>query len=201
VQQHIKTEVQSAVQSAIEATVASSGQLLASKQGSELMHRLAKEAGNAAVKAGSTSVKEYGAEVSQMTNALDSEIGGLVSSSSSSSSSSARQTGVGSSRGRHTTKAGNWLSLADKILERQIVPKSAGGATRMDSTLYTPSQDAKMKRNTAEQAQVVEEEKRIAREAAYQVCVCMCVCVCVCACVCVCVCVCLLCACAPKNDT
>jgi len=128
VQQDVKSEVKEAVKEAIEQAVAGSDSLLTgSKRGTHLLHSLVKDAGKEAAKAGAEEMKQYGTEMSHITQELDSQLGGLVELHSDkarvgvagdSSSSSSSSAGVGK-------KNKDWVSLATKVLQRQ--EHSGGG--------------------------------------------------------------------------
>jgi len=156
VQQDVKSEVKSAVKEAIEEAVSSDQLLTGSKKGTKLMHTLVKDAGSAAAKAGAQEVKEYGAEMSHITNELDSQLGGLVSlhSTSKRSSSSSSKAAVG--KGHK-----DWVSLATKVLRQQ---EHAGSGWRHERS----NSKKQVERAVREKVQFANEEKTIKSEASYQ---------------------------------
>ena len=163
VQQDVKSEVKSAVKEAIEQAVAGSDSLLTgSKRGTHLLHSLVKDAGKEAAKAGAEEMKQYGTEMSHITQELDSQLGGLVELHSDkarvgvagdSSSSSSSSAGVGK-------KNKDWVSLATKVLQRQERP---GGWAQERA-----NSRKEVLRAVKEKEQFAQEEKTIKLETKYE---------------------------------
>ena len=156
VQQDVKSEVKSAVKEAIEQAVAGSDSLLAgSKRGSHLLHSLVKDAGKEAAKAGAEEMKQYGSEMSHITQELDSQLGGLVSlHGSAAARGDAGRHGVGK---QHK----DWVSLATKVLRRQ---EHSGGGWAHERE----NSKEEVQRSVKEKLQFAKEEKTIKQEAMYQ---------------------------------
>jgi hypothetical protein len=164
VQQDVKSEVKEAVKEAIEQAVAGSDSLLTgSKRGTHLLHSLVKDAGKEAAKAGAEEMKQYGTEMSHITQELDSQLGGLVELHSDkarvgvagdSSSSSSSSAGVGK-------KNKDWVSLATKVLQRQ---EHSGGGWAQERA----NSKKEVLRALKEKEQLAQEEKTIKQETKYE---------------------------------
>jgi len=160
VQQDVKSEVKSAVKEAIEEAVASDQLLTGSRKGTKLMHTLVKDAGNAAAKAGAQEEKEYSAEMSHITNELDSQLGGLVSLRSTRNKGNPA---TSSSRSPAAVGKGHkdWVSLATKVLRRQEHTHSGWRHEHSDTK-------KQVERAIKEKKQYAKEEQTINLEASYQ---------------------------------
>ena len=152
VKRDVESEIQSAVKEAVERTVASSSgdALMKSRRGQVLVRTLVKDAGSAAVEAGEHEVQEYASQMSRVAQALESELGGMVSADHRGGNSGGGEAG----RGKGPR---NWESLAASILQRQAEARRGRRHTV-----------ARLAHIVKEKQEFTHEEKRIAREAAMQ---------------------------------
>ena len=152
VKRDVESEIQSAVKEAVERTVASSSgdALMKSRRGQVLVRTLVKDAGSAAVEAGEHEVQEYASQMSRVAQALESELGGMVSADHRGGNSGGGEAG----RGKGPR---NWESLAASILQRQAEARRGRRHTV-----------ARLAHIVKEKQEFSHEEKRIAREAAMQ---------------------------------
>ena len=156
VKRDVESEIQSAVKEAVERTVASSSgdALMKSRRGQVLVRTLVKDAGSAAVEAGEHEVQEYASQMSRVAQALESELGGMVSADHRGGNSGGNSGGGEAGRGKGPR---NWESLAASILQRQAEARRGRRHTV-----------ARLAHIVKEKQEFSHEEKRIAREAAMQ---------------------------------